>query len=122
MASNIAKAATAAGLPATSIEQFVPAIIGQNKTGLATIPGATPSIIGVGVDALLNTYVTGFRNVWASAIAFIVLAAIGEYNLCMLTTCLLIGRTASLFLIDPRKEFNNHIDAPVEKDQDMYSS
>ncbi|KAH6683933.1 major facilitator superfamily domain-containing protein [Halenospora varia] len=105
MASNIAKAATAAGLPATSIEQFVPAIIGQNKTGLATIPGATPSIIGVGVDALLNTYVTGFRNVWASAIAFIVLAAI-----------------ASLFLIDPRKEFNNHIDAPVEKDQDMYSS
>ncbi|KAF4626340.1 hypothetical protein G7Y89_g11820 [Cudoniella acicularis] len=102
---NIGKAGTAAGLPSSSIEQFVTDIVGQNKTGFATIPGITPEIISAGVDALLDAYTTGFRNVWVSAIGFIVLAAI-----------------ASLFLFDPSKEFNNHIDAPVEKEEDMYSS
>lgn len=56
-------------------------------------------------DALLNTYANGFRNVWLTALPFVVVAAIG-----------------TLFLIDPTEEFNNHIDAPVEKDEDLYTN
>jgi hypothetical protein len=53
----------------------------QNRTGLATIPGVTPEIIGAGADALLDTYTSGFRNVWVSAVGFVGLAAIGKSNL-----------------------------------------
>jgi hypothetical protein len=35
-----------------------------------------PEIIGAGVDALLDTYSKGFRNVWISAIPFIAIATI----------------------------------------------
>jgi hypothetical protein len=28
----------------------------------------------------------------------------------------------SVFLFDPKKEFNMHIDAPVEKEEDVYST
>lgn len=104
MGANIGKAITEAGLPATSIDQFLTDILTGNVTGLFSIPGATPAIIAAGADARLDTFVTGFRNVWVSALCFIVLAAI-----------------ASLFLFDPSGEFNNRIDAPVEKEEDMYS-
>jgi hypothetical protein len=30
-------------------------------------------------------------------------------------------RTAAIFLVDPVKEFNMHIDAPAEKEEDLYS-
>ena len=29
---------------------------------------------------------------------------------------------AAIFLIDPKKEFNMHIDAPAEKEEDLYAS
>ncbi|KAJ9165483.1 MFS general substrate transporter [Coniochaeta hoffmannii] len=102
---NIASAAISAGLPFSSVQQFVGDLAGQNQTDLVNVPGITPEIIGAGAGALLDTYATGFRNVWVTAIAFCVLAGI-----------------SSVFLFDPSKEFNNHIDAPVEKDEDLYNS
>ncbi|KAB5515524.1 major facilitator superfamily domain-containing protein [Coniochaeta sp. 2T2.1] len=102
---NVAYAAMAAGLPPSSIEQFVTNLAGQNSTDLVTVPGVTPEIISAGAGALLDTYATGFRNVWVTALAFCVLAGI-----------------SSVFLFDPSKEFNNHIDAPVEKDEELYVS
>lgn len=78
MGANIGKAITEAGLPATSIDQFLTDILTGNVTGLFSIPGATPAIIAAGADARLDTFVTGFRNVWVSALCFIVLAAIGK--------------------------------------------
>jgi len=48
---------------------------------VALVPGATAAIINAGVDMELDTYASGFRNVWASAMAFVVLAAIGMLRL-----------------------------------------
>jgi hypothetical protein len=80
MSENVAKAAAAAGLPTTSIAQFVGDLLGQNTTGLALVPGVTPAIIGAGANASLDTYAKGFRNVWASAAVFIVFAAISKFS------------------------------------------
>lgn len=68
-----------AGLPEDSINIFVKDLLAQNKTALPNIPGANPDIIGAGVDALLDTYSKGFRNVWISAIPFIAIATISMF-------------------------------------------
>ncbi|KAI0128994.1 major facilitator superfamily domain-containing protein [Xylariales sp. AK1849] len=101
---NIAHAATAAGLPAESVPDFITDLAAQNTTALLTVPGVTPDIIQAGAGALLGTYASGFHNVWVSAVAFVSLAAI-----------------VSLFMFDPSKEFNHHIDAPIEKEETLYS-
>ncbi|KAH8659954.1 major facilitator superfamily domain-containing protein [Xylariales sp. PMI_506] len=101
---NIAAAVVSAGLPETSIPDFITYLTAQNTTGLVTVPGVTPDIIEAGAGALLGTYASGFRLVWLSAVAFVSVAAI-----------------VSLFMFDPSKEFNHHIDAPIEKDEDLYS-
>lgn len=127
LGTNVAEAVVGAGLPESSVEQFVTALAAQNDTALALVPGVTPQIMGVGAEALLDTYATGFRNIWASAVGFVALAAIGmfatssklvlNHQLYVLTQFI-----ASYFLFDPKKEFNNHIDAPVEKDDELYST
>lgn len=80
----MASAALKAGLPATSVEQFVGYLAAQNETALAVVPGVTPEIIGAGADALLNTYAVAFRYVWITAIPFTVLATIGMLSLSLL--------------------------------------
>jgi hypothetical protein len=78
---NVGKAAAEAGLPVTSIKDFVTNLLSQNATGLPLVPGITPDIIQAGAGALLDTYTTGFRNVWVTAVAFTVLALIGMFCL-----------------------------------------
>jgi hypothetical protein len=70
---------SAAGLPENSTKTFVAELLAQNKTALPDIPGVSPSIIGSGVDALLDTYSKGFRNVWISAVPFIAIATISMF-------------------------------------------
>jgi hypothetical protein len=74
---NIAHAALGAGLPASSVTQFVGGLAGQNTTLLMSTPGVTPAIIGAGAGALLETYSKSFRSVWITAIPFVALAALG---------------------------------------------
>lgn len=105
LGTNVASAAIDAGLPPDSVGRFIGDLVNHNQTDLALIPGVTPQIIGAGVSALLDTFTQGFRNVWVTGLAFCALAGI-----------------SSIFLFDPSKEFNNHIDAPVEKDEDLYAS
>lgn len=114
--SNIASTALASGLPSSSIESFVAFIMSKDDSGIVTIPGVTDKIIAAGREAMLDTYVQAFRYVWLSAIPFLAVAAIG-----MCTSgagvdayYLLRFDTAAMFLIDPRKDFNSHIDAPLE--------
>ncbi|KAF7561126.1 hypothetical protein G7046_g3004 [Stylonectria norvegica] len=95
---NVAKAAISNGLSTNSIEDFVGALLSRNTTALLAVPGVTPEIIQAGANASLDTYSMGFRNVWIAATCFVVLAAF-----------------VAAFLYDPEKEFNMHIDAPVEK-------
>ncbi|KAI2638697.1 major facilitator superfamily domain-containing protein [Hypomontagnella submonticulosa] len=101
---NIAQAVAGAGLPSGSVAEFVTDFTAQNSTGLLAVPGVTPEIIAAGTEAFRETYKLGFYNVWVTAVAFISFAAV-----------------CSIFIFDPSSEFNNHIDAPVEKVEELYS-
>ena len=103
MPDHIAKAAISKGLSPDSLPDFIGAIAGHNETALQAIPDLTPEIIQAGANAALDTYVSGFRSVWIAGGCFVVIAAF-----------------VAGFLYDPKKEFNMHIDAPVEKEEDMY--
>jgi len=102
---NIANAVIPAGLSPDNLGAFIGALTTQNQTALGTIPGVTGEIIGKGADALLDTYLLAFRYVWISAACFVAIAAV-----------------VAAFLFDPRKEFNMHIDAPLEKEDGSSSA
>lgn len=68
-----------AGLPETSVADFITALTSHNETALALVPGASSHIVGAGARALKDTYATAFRNVWLSAVGFVGLAAIGTF-------------------------------------------
>ncbi|KAK0609584.1 hypothetical protein B0T17DRAFT_621628 [Bombardia bombarda] len=102
---NIAAAVIPLGLPFQSAGPFIGALAGHaDGAVLFHIPGVTPQIVGAGVAALKDTFMTGFKHVWITAAAFSAFAAL-----------------LSVFLKDPRSEFNMHIDRPVEKDEELYS-
>jgi hypothetical protein len=102
-AANIAKVAFKNGLPDESVKYSVGALLSQNQTALMEIPGVKPSIIVAGGNALLDTYALAFRHVWIAAACFVVVAAV-----------------VAAFINDPSKEFTMHVDAPVEKKEDLY--
>ncbi|KAK3377462.1 major facilitator superfamily domain-containing protein [Podospora didyma] len=102
---NIVKAVMPLGLPPQSIGPFIGALAAHDDAGLFQIPGVSPRIVGAGAEALLETFSTGFKNVWITASCVVAFAAI-----------------LAVFLKDPGKEFNMHIDAPVEKEEELYSS
>ncbi|EFX04880.1 siderophore iron transporter [Grosmannia clavigera kw1407] len=101
---NIAAAVLPLGLPESSLAAFITNLSNQNTAGLLTVPGVSTEIILAAVSALKETYSVAFRWVWTAAGAFTVIAAIG-----------------ATFLIDPKKEFNNHIDAPAENAEELYN-
>lgn len=103
LGSNIAGAVLPLGLPASSLGDFITALAAHDTPGLLAVSGVSPEIIQAGAGALLQTYSVAFRWVWTAAGAFTVIAAI-----------------AAVFLIDPKKEFNMQIDAPAEKEEDLY--
>lgn len=96
---NVAAAVLPKGLSPDDLPAFIGALSAHNETALAHVPGVTPAIIGAGAEALLDTFVTAFSHVWIAAACFVGLAAV-----------------VAVFLFDPRNEFNNRIDATVEKD------
>ncbi|KAK3328580.1 major facilitator superfamily domain-containing protein [Cercophora scortea] len=101
---NIAAAAMPLGLPPSSLGPLIGALTSHDEAALFQIPGVTPQIVGAGVDALKNTFMSAFKNVWIAASAFVAAAAI-----------------LAVFLQDHQEEFNMHIDNPVEKDEELYS-
>ncbi|KAL3295880.1 siderophore iron transporter [Colletotrichum asianum] len=105
MGTNIAAAVLPLGLPQSSLPQFIGLLAAQDTAGLAQVEGVTVDIIQAGAGALLKTYSLGFRFVWIAAGSITVAAAIGAF-----------------FLVELENEFNMHIDAPAEKDDDLYSN
>ncbi|KAK3991272.1 siderophore iron transporter [Cladorrhinum sp. PSN332] len=102
---NIAAAVIPRGFPPENLGPLIGALTAHNNTALSTIPGATQEIVGAGAGALLDTFVVGFRHVWIAGSCFVAAAAI-----------------IAVFLFDPTKEFNMHIDYPIEKEEDLYSA
>jgi hypothetical protein len=78
---RIAQAALAAGLPTSSLEQFVGNLMHHNETGVQQTPGVTPDIVEAGLNVLLGTFAKGFQHVWITAAAFVSLAVVGGYLL-----------------------------------------
>ncbi|KAG4444107.1 hypothetical protein IFR05_000460 [Cadophora sp. M221] len=105
LGTKIAGAVLPLGLPASSLPAFIGALASSDTAALGDIPGVTPEIIGAGVGGLFEAFSIGFRYVWVAAGCFTVVAAI-----------------SAIFLVDPVKEFNMHIDAPAEKEEDLYST
>lgn len=100
---NIAAAAVSKGLATGEIGPFVTALITGDAAAVGAVPGVNSGIIDAGIIALKDTYVAGFRYVWTAAGGLIVLAIV-----------------AAFFLQDMKKEFNMHIDAPVEVEAEIY--
>ncbi|EXJ67493.1 uncharacterized protein A1O5_09506 [Cladophialophora psammophila CBS 110553] len=100
---NVAKAALPLGLPPTSLPLLIADLSANNKTAIATIPGITPLIIQASSRTFLQSFVTSFRGVWITASTFATAALI-----------------ASFFVYDPINDFTQHIDAPAEREEDMY--
>ena len=99
LGSNIAAAVLPLGFPPQNLEAFIGALAGQDQAALAHIPGVTPQIIGAGVHALQEAYLSSFKPVWIAAACF-------------------AGATVlmSCFLINPKSDLNNHVDAPLEEE------
>lgn len=89
------------GLPPTSLKPLIEALATSNQTAVAEVPGVTPEMIGAGVHGLKLAYQASFRGVWIFAAAFSAAAFV-----------------ASCFLVDPKNELNEHIDAPLDETVD----
>jgi hypothetical protein len=116
---KIAEAVLPLGLPASSLPQFIDGLASENNTLVGMAPGVTPRIIEAGVGGLYEAYSQGFRYVWISAGVFMFVSAIGESPLLEYNGMLIFA--AAAFLVDSPKEFNMRIDAPAEKDEDLFS-
>ncbi|KAF6824041.1 siderophore iron transporter [Colletotrichum musicola] len=106
MPGNVAAAVVPAGFNPKNLGGLIGGLTTHNNELLASLPGITPEILAKAGIALLDTYVVAFRNVWIAAACFVAVAVV-----------------AAAFLFDPKKEFNNHIDAPLEKEEaSVYSA
>lgn len=88
------------GLPPTSIGPLIGALTSGQTYGIMDIPGVNAEIVAAAGHAVHESFLVAFRFIWITAACFTAVATI-----------------VSFFLIDPKKEFNQHIDAPAEKDQ-----
>ena len=73
----VATAAYNAGLPLSSIIEFVGALA-TDPTKIALIPGVTPEIIAAGTKALQWAYSDSLKYVWYSSLPFGILCIIGS--------------------------------------------
>lgn len=67
---TVGLAAATAGLPLSEIPALVLALVSQNTTAIAQIPGITPTILLAAEGAVRDSYVEGFRKVYLVSIAF----------------------------------------------------
>ncbi|KAJ5793082.1 uncharacterized protein N7503_009060 [Penicillium pulvis] len=98
LAPKIAEAVLPLGFPQASLPALIGALSSGSATAVESVPGVTPAIAMAGLAALKEAYSIAFRNAWITAACFVFVAAI-----------------ATLFLVNPSKEFNAHIDAPAEE-------
>lgn len=133
---KIAGAVLPLGLPLSSLPALIGDLASNNQTALPSVPGITPQIIGAGVGGLFEAYSIGFRYVWICAGCLTVIGAVCKFSdsqnrsrnavkphksLFVHESPRLTYRAAgSVFLVDPVKEFNSHIDAPAEKEEELF--
>ncbi|KAJ5643931.1 uncharacterized protein N7484_006438 [Penicillium longicatenatum] len=95
---NIAEAILPLGFPQAELPALIGALSSGSANALESVPGVTPAIGMAALAAFKDAYSIAFRDAWITAACFVFVAAI-----------------ATLFLVNPSKEFNAHIDAPAEE-------
>ena len=103
LASRVPGAMIPLGVPPASIGSFIGAMTSGQTDGFTQIPGVTVEAAVAGANAVLQSFVIAFRYVWVTGACFSFIAMI-----------------AAWFLIDPKQEFNAHIDAPAESENALY--
>ena len=89
IAARVPTALVGAGLPASSVEDFLAAITAGSASAFAAVDGITPNIISVGLRAYKVANAEAYRTVYLSVIAF---AGIG------FILCFFAGNTEELML------------------------
>ncbi|CAH0033226.1 unnamed protein product [Clonostachys rhizophaga] len=95
---DVTRAVINAGLPRSSAEELVTAFLAGNSSALASISGATPSVISAAEHALEEVTAESFKFVW---IANTVVAVVT-----VIFTC---------FLQSVAHHMTSHVEAPLEK-------
>ncbi|KAL3482675.1 fungal trichothecene efflux pump [Aspergillus germanicus] len=93
----VATAAVEAGLPESSLTQFLPAFLGGQQNILASINGVTTQVLAACAQASKDASAASFRNVWFVNMAFGLVAAI-----------------LSVFLLPVKDRMTNHIESALE--------
>jgi len=96
----VSGAATAAGLPSSSVPALLAAFAAG--TGFTTVPGISPEILAAATHASQETYAAAYRLAWSSIIPFVVLAIV-----------------SIIFLKGVKELMTEHIEATVEKDEEV---
>lgn len=68
--SMVVPAVLQAGLPKTSLLQFLTALSSGSATAIEAVPGVTPEIVSVGSQELVAAYVGAIKLVFLASIAF----------------------------------------------------
>lgn len=68
--SHVVPALVEAGLPLTSVEQYLAAVQTQSVAAIERVPGIKPAIIQAGTLALTQAYAQAFKITWLATIAF----------------------------------------------------
>ena len=93
--SFVADYAIKAGLPSTSVKEFVDIYLARPDQ-VATVPGVTPMIIAAATVGSRWAYAESFKYVWYTSVAF---------GICAIIACLFMGNT--------RKYMTNRIAATI---------
>ncbi len=73
----VSEAALDAGLPASSLSDFVAAFRSGSGEALAAVPGATQAVLQAVAKASKSAYAESFRYIWVTLIAFCVVSIVG---------------------------------------------
>lgn len=94
----VAAAVLGAGLPISSVDEFMLAFVAKDAQAMGKLEGVTPQVVEAAARALKHAFADSIRVVYFITIPFGVLAC-----------------GACLFLGDVKETMNYHVDAPVEK-------
>lgn len=92
MAKLVPPAATAAGLPESSVEALL-AALPVGSAALEKIPGISADIIAAASEAFKQSYVVGLRTTCLSSLSFGVIGIIGKFQDKLVVICTLTMRS-----------------------------
>jgi MFS family permease len=79
IAANVPSALTAAGLPASSVQQFLAAIVAGSAATIKAVPGVSDAITAAGLHAYKVANAEAYKTVYLSTIAFSVIGLISAF-------------------------------------------